>query len=157
VAATMRAAIHLISGKREGGSTITQQLAKNTVLSEQPSVGRKIKEIVLGRRIEQALTKDRILETYFNRTYFGGNQFGIAAASNYYFGKRPADLTVAEAASLAGVVRAPNVYRLDEPANLDRAKVRRNGMLQRMAEGGWITLADARLASAEPLIPIHRN
>jgi antitoxin component HigA of HigAB toxin-antitoxin module/mRNA-degrading endonuclease HigB of HigAB toxin-antitoxin module len=157
VAATMRAAIHLISGKREGGSTITQQLAKNTFLSEQPSVGRKIKEIVLGRRIEQALTKDRILEAYFNRTYFGGNQYGIAAASNYYFGKRPADLTVAEAASLAGVVRAPNVYRLDEPANLDRAKVRRNGILQRMAEGGWITLADARLASAEPLIPIHRN
>jgi len=158
VSATIRAAVHvLISRKREGGATITQQLAKNTFLSEEPSISRKIKEIALGRRIEQALTKDRILESYFNRTYFGGKQYGIAAASDYYFGKRPADLTVAEAASLAGLVRAPNVYRLDEPANLDRAKERRDGILRRMADGGWITVADARLASAEPLLPIRHN
>jgi len=158
VSATIRAAIHvLLSRKREGGATITQQLAKNTFLSEEPSISRKIKEIVLGRRIEQALTKDRILEGYFNRTYFGSKQYGIAAASDYYFGKRPADLTVAEAATLAGLVRAPNVYRLDEPANLDRAKERRDGILRRMADGGWITIADARLASAEPLVPIRHN
>ncbi len=158
VSATIRAAIHLlIFRKREGGSTITQQLAKNTFLSEEPSVSRKIKEIVLGRRIERALTKDRILEAYFNRTYFGGKQYGIAAAADYYFGKRPADLTVAEAASLAGLVRAPNVYRLDEPANLEKAKQRRDGILRRMADGGWITVADARLASAEPLLPIRHN
>jgi antitoxin component HigA of HigAB toxin-antitoxin module/mRNA-degrading endonuclease HigB of HigAB toxin-antitoxin module len=158
VSATIRAAFHvLISRKREGGSTITQQLAKNTFLSEEPSISRKIKEIVLGRRIEQALSKDRILEAYFNRTYFGGKQYGIAAASDYYFGKRPADLTVAEAASLAGLVRAPNVYRLDDPANFDRAKERRDGILRRMADGGWITITDARLASAEPLLPIGHN
>lgn len=158
VRSTVRAAFHVaISGKREGGATITQQLAKNMFLNETPSIRRKIKEVILGRRIEQALTKDRILEAYFNRTYFGGKQYGISAAANYYFGKRPADLTVGEAASLAGLVRAPNIYRLDEPANLDRAKVRRDGILQRMSEGGWITLADARLASAEPLIPARHN
>src|SRR5215470_7744941 len=95
VSATFRAAIHvLISRKREGGATLTQQLAKNAFLSEEPSIGRKIKEIVLGRRIEQALTKDRILEAYFNRTYFGGQQYGIGAASAYYFQKRPSDLTI---------------------------------------------------------------
>jgi antitoxin component HigA of HigAB toxin-antitoxin module/mRNA-degrading endonuclease HigB of HigAB toxin-antitoxin module len=156
--AVIRAAIHNgISGKREGGSTITQQLAKNVFLNEQPSLRRKIKEIILARRIEQALTKDRILEAYFNRVYFGGQQYGIAAASDYYFGKPPAALTVAEAASLAGMVRTPNAYRLDEPSNFDRAKASRNRLLQRMADAGWITVSDARLASAQPLTPIQRN
>jgi penicillin-binding protein 1A len=156
--AVVRAAIHSgISGKREGGSTITQQLAKNVFLTEQPSLSRKIKEIILARRIEQALTKDRILEAYFNRIYFGGQQYGIAAASDHYFGKLPAELTVAEAASLANMVKTPNAYRLDEPSNFDRAKESRNRLLQRMADAGWITVSDARLASAQPLTPAQRN
>jgi penicillin-binding protein 1A len=156
--AVIRAAIHSgVSGRKEGGSTITQQLAKNVFLKEQPSLSRKIKEIILARRIEQALTKDRILESYFNRIYFGGQQYGIAAASDYYFGKLPADLTVAEAASLAGMVKTPNAYRLDEPSNFDRAKANRNRLLQRMADAGWITVSDAQLASAQPLTPIQRN
>jgi penicillin-binding protein 1A len=158
IAAALRAAVHTgFFGKREGGSTITQQLAKNVFLSERPSISRKIKEIILARRIEQALTKDRILEAYFNRIYFGGEQHGIAAASDYYFGKRPADLTIAEAASLAGMVEAPNLYRFDARSNLDRAKARRNVVLQRMADAGWITAADARLASAQPLTTVQRN
>jgi penicillin-binding protein 1A len=151
-AAIIRAGIHnLTSSKTEGAATITQQLAKTVLLNERPSIGRKVREVILAQRIEQALTKDRILEAYFNRTYFGGQEFGIAAAADRYFGKRPTDLTVAEAAYLAGLVRAPNVYRLDEPSNLDRAKARRNWVLGRMAEGGWITVSAARLASAEPL------
>jgi antitoxin component HigA of HigAB toxin-antitoxin module/mRNA-degrading endonuclease HigB of HigAB toxin-antitoxin module len=155
--AIVRAGIHnLTSGRREGGATITQQLAKKVFLSEGPSIGRKIKEIILARRIEQALTKDRILEAFFNRTYFGGDQYGIAAASDRYFAKRPADLTIAEAAYLAGVLKAPNTYRLDEPANLNRAKARRNWVLERMADGGWIPVSAARLASDEPLGPTRR-
>src|SRR5262249_24589965 len=157
VTAIIRAAIdNLVSGKREGGATITQQLAKNAFLNDKPSISRKIKEVILARRIERALTKDRILEAYFNRTYFGGQQYGIAAASDRYFGKRTADLTIAEAAYLAGVIKAPNTYRLDEPSNLDRAKARRNWVLERMAGGGLINVAAARLASAEPLsLPGH--
>jgi penicillin-binding protein 1A len=158
LAAITRAAVHrAMSGNREGGATITQQLAKNVFLKEKPSISRKIREIILARRIERALTKDRILEAYFNRIYFGGQLYGIAAASGRYFGKRPADLTIAEAAYLAGVVRAPNVYRIDEPSNLDRAKARRNWVLERMADGGWMTVAAARLASAEPLSPPGNN
>jgi penicillin-binding protein 1A len=151
-AAVTRAATHnLLSGRREGGATITQQLAKNVFLSEKPSIGRKIKEIILARRIEQALTKDRILEAYCNRAYFGGQLYGVAAAAEAYFGKRPSDLTIAEAAYLAGLLRAPNVYRIDEPSNVERAKARRNWVLERMASNGGITVTAARLASAEPL------
>jgi len=156
--AALRAAIHNVtSGKHEGGSTITQQLAKNVFLNERPSISRKIKEVILARRIEQALTKDRIIEAYLNRSYFGGEQYGIAAASDHYFGKHSADLTIAEAASLAALLKAPNVYRFDAASNLDRARARRNWVLQRMADGGWITVTDARLASDEPLSPILRQ
>ncbi len=158
LAAILRAAVHgLVSGKREGGATITQQLAKNVLLNEPPSVRRKIKELILARRIEQTLSKDRILEAYFNRIYFGGKEYGIAAASLRYFGKAPADLTIAEAAYLAGLPKAPNTYRLDVPDNLDRAKGRRNWVLGRMAEDGLISVSAARLASAEPLTPFNRN
>jgi len=141
----------IIHGKRQGGATITQQLAKNVLLSEKPSLARKIKELILAHRIEQALTKDRILEAYFNRSYFGGQLHGIADASHWYFGKPPADLTIAEAAYLAGLLKAPNVYRIDEPSNLERAKARRDWVLERMADAGGISVAAARLASAEPL------
>lgn len=155
--AIVRAAGHtLISGKPQGGSTITQQLAKNALLNEGRSFDRKIKEIILARRIEQALTKDRILEAYFNRVYFGGEAYGIAAAASRYFGKPPFDLTIAEAAYLAGLLSAPNTYRLDVSANLGRAKARRDWVLRRMADEGLITASAAHFASAEPLMPINR-
>jgi penicillin-binding protein 1A len=150
--AILRAAWRTMSDKRQGGSTITQQVAKNALLHEPPSIGRKIKEIILAQRLEKALAKDRILEAWFNLIYFGGNEYGIAAASQHYFGKTPGDLSIAEAAYLAGVPKAPNVYRLDVADNRTRARERRDWVLTRMAADGMITASAAHLASAEPLM-----
>jgi penicillin-binding protein 1A len=139
--------------KPHGAATITQQLAKNLLLPGQPpSIDRKIKEIILASRIEAGLDKDRILELYLNQIYFGGHAYGIAAAARQYFGKTPAELSVAEAAYLAALPKAPNHYRLDVPTNQERAKERRDWVLDRMADDGLITVSAARLARAEPLI-----
>jgi penicillin-binding protein 1A len=141
------------SGKPAGAATITQQLAKNVLLAGQPpSLSRKVKEIILARRIEAALDKNRILELYLNQIYFGGYAYGIAAASEQYFGKSPADLTVAEAAYLAALPKAPNHYRLDVIDNRERAKERRDWVLTRMADDGLITMTAAHFAQSEPLI-----
>jgi penicillin-binding protein 1A len=141
------------SGKPAGASTITQQLAKNVLLTGQaPSVARKVKEIILARRIEAALDKNRILELYLNQIYFGGYAYGIAAAAEQYFSKSPADLSVAEAAYLAALPKAPNHYRLDLPDNRERAKERRDWVLTRMADDGLITASAAHYARSEPLI-----
>jgi penicillin-binding protein 1A len=154
--AILRATWRTVSDKRQGGSTITQQVAKNVLLKEPASIGRKVKEIILAQRLEKALTKDRILEAWLNVIYFGGKEYGIAAASQHYFGKTPGDLTIAEAAYLAGVPKAPNVYRLDVADNRTRARERRDWVLTRMAADGMITVSAARLASAEPLTPADR-
>jgi penicillin-binding protein 1A len=136
-----------------GGSTISQQVAKNVLLPGQPrSVERKIKELLLARRIEASLTKDQILEIYLNQIYFGGSAYGIAAASQTYFGKEPADLTLAEAAYLAALPKAPNHYRLDMAENRGRAKDRRDWVLARMADDGLISPNAAHLAAGEPLV-----
>jgi penicillin-binding protein 1A len=156
-AGILRASIHNVQHRRagknpEGGATITQQLAKSLFLIGQPpSLERKVKEIILSRRIEATLTKDRILELYLNQIYFGGAAWGIAAAAEQYFGKQPSELGIAEAAYLAALPKAPNTYRLDMPDNLERAKERRDWVLARMADGGLITTAAARIAQAEPL------
>jgi penicillin-binding protein 1A len=141
----------VVSDKLQGGATITQQLAKNVLLKEKPSIGRKIKEIILAERMEKAVTKDRILEAWFNVIYFGGKQYGISAASQHYFRKTPRDLSISEAAYLAGLPKAPNVYRLDVADNQSRAKERRDWVLSRMAADGMITVSAARFASTEPL------
>jgi penicillin-binding protein 1A len=144
---------NLSKGKPLGAATITQQLAKNLLLSGQPpSVERKVKEIVLASRIEAALDKDRILGLYLNQIYFGGHAYGIAAASQQYFGKDPADLSLAEAAYLAALPKAPNNYRLDVSNNREQAKERRDWVLKRMADDGLITVSAARFARAEPLV-----
>ncbi len=136
-----------------GGSTISQQVAKNVLLPGQPrSVERKIKELLLARRIEASLTKDQILEIYLNQIYFGGSAYGIAAASQTYFGKEPADLTLAEAAYLAALPKAPNHYRLDMAENRGRAKDRRDWVLARMADDGLISPNAAHLTAGEPLV-----
>jgi penicillin-binding protein 1A len=156
-AGILRAAIHNVqhgrAGKKpQGGATITQQLAKNLFLAGQPpSLERKVKEIVLSRRIEATLTKDRILELYLNQIYLGGAAWGIGAAAEQYFGKQPSELSVAEAAYLAALPKAPDTYRLDLPDNVERAKERRDWVLAHMADGGLITTAAAQLAQAEPL------
>jgi penicillin-binding protein 1A len=135
-----------------GGSTISQQVAKNVLLTGQPrSLERKVKEVILARRIEANLTKDQILEIYLNQIYFGGSAYGIAAASQAYFSKEPADLTLAEAAYLAALPKAPNHYRLDMVENRSRAKDRRDWVLARMADDGLITPTAAHLAAGEPL------
>lgn len=136
-----------------GGSTISQQVAKNVLLPGQPrSVERKVKEVILARRIEASLSKDEILEIYLNQIYFGGSAYGIAAASQAYFGKEPRDLTLAEAAYLAALPKAPNHYRLDMAENRNRAKDRRDWVLARMADDGLITTSAAHLAAGEPLV-----
>jgi len=138
--------------KPAGASTITQQLAKNLLLpGKPPSFERKTQEVLLARRIEAALSKERILELYLNEIYFGGRAYGIAAAAEQYFHKRPADLTVAEAAYLAALPKAPNHYRIDVAENRDRAKTRRDWVLGRMADDGFITVSAATFARAEPL------
>ncbi|HEN8510148.1 TPA: transglycosylase domain-containing protein [Pseudomonas aeruginosa] len=142
------------SGRQiSGASTITQQLAKNVLLSEDgPTLRRKIRELILAHRLEQSLNKERILELYLNVIYFGGDAWGLDAASQFYFHKRPADLAVAEAAYLAALPKAPNFYRIDEPDNIERALARRNWVLTRMASDGLITMTAARFAQAEPLV-----
>lgn len=136
-----------------GGSTISQQVAKNVLLPGQPrSLERKVKEVILARRIEASLTKDQILEIYLNQIYFGGSAYGIAAAAQAYFGKEPADLTLAEAAYLAALPKAPNHYRLDMAENRGRAKDRRDWVLARMADDGLISPNAAHLAAGEPLV-----
>lgn len=153
--AILRAALHnlvTLGADPADGSTISQQVAKNVLLPGRPrSLERKVKEVILARRIEANLSKDQILEIYLNQIYFGGSAYGIAAAASAYFGKPVADLTLAEAAYLAALPKAPNDYRLDMAENRDRAKVRRDWVFARMADDGLITTSAAYLAAGEPL------
>ncbi len=147
--------------KPAGAATITQQLAKNLLLAGQPpSLERKLREIVLARRLEAVLSKDRILELYLNRIYFGGPAWGIAQASRQYFGKAPAELDLAEGAYLAALPKAPNDYRLGGDLAPDglreaRARDRRDWVLGRMAADGMITASAARMAQNEALSVIR--
>jgi penicillin-binding protein 1A len=138
------------SGRRPvGASTITQQVAKNFLLSNEVSVERKIKEAILSLRIEAAYTKDKILELYLNDIYLGLGAYGVAAASLVYFDKSVHELTVAEAAYLAALPKAPNNYH---PFRFpDRAVERRNWVIDRMQEDGVIDEATANAAKAEPI------
>jgi penicillin-binding protein 1A len=138
------------SGKRPvGASTITQQVAKNFLLSSEISYERKFKEALLAMRIEQAYSKDRIFELYLNEIYLGLGSYGIAAAALNYFDKPVNQLTVAEAAYLAALPKAPenyNPYRQEE-----RAVERRNWVVDRMVENGYIRASDGAAAKAEKL------
>src|SRR5262245_64713137 len=100
----------LAGGKVQGGSTITQQVVKSVLLSPQKSYERKMKEIILSLRLEQELSKDQILHLYLNHIYLGSGAYGVAAAANEYFGKDVADVSLAEAALLAGLPQAPSRY-----------------------------------------------
>ncbi|MEB3286941.1 MAG: PBP1A family penicillin-binding protein [Vampirovibrionales bacterium] len=130
---------------REGGSTLTQQLARNVFLSNERSIDRKIREAALAWRLENQLSKDEILELYINNIYFGEGAYGIAAASEIYFNKKPSKLSVEEAALLAGLPQAPSAY--DPFNNLEASKKRRNEVLGNLKEVGKLNeaqLADAR-------------
>ncbi|WP_340117772.1 penicillin-binding protein 1A [Pelagibius sp. 7325] len=137
-----------------GASTITQQVAKNFLLTNEVSYERKIKEAILAFRIEQAFTKETILELYLNEIYLGFGSYGVAAAALNYFNKSLDELTIAEAAYLAALPKAPNNYH---PVYKHEAAVaRRNWVVGRMAEDGRIGAADAEAAIEEPLI-VHRR
>ncbi|WP_436641203.1 penicillin-binding protein 1A [Microbaculum sp. FT89] len=132
-----------------GGSSITQQVAKNFLLSSEKSYERKIKEALLALRIENAFTKDQILELYLNEIYLGLGAYGIAAAALIYFDKSVDSLTIAEAAYLAALPKAPNNYHpFRQP---ERAIERRNWVIDRMEENGFITPDEADAARNSPL------
>ncbi len=136
----------------QGASTITQQVAKNLLLSSianQASYERKIKEAILAFRIETALSKDRILELYLNEIFLGGGSYGVAAAALNYFNKSLEELSIAEAAFLAGLPKAPSKY--NPKHQYDAAKARRDWVITRMYEEGVITRDEAIAAKAEPI------
>ncbi len=133
-----------------GGSTITQQVAKNFLLTNEVSVTRKIKEAILAFRIERAISKDRILELYLNEIYLGARSYGVPAAALNYFNKSLDELSLSEAAYLAALPKAPNNYN---PARHHQAAVaRRNWVIDRMLENGFATAAEAAAAKAEDLV-----
>jgi penicillin-binding protein 1A len=146
----------LINHRRPiGASTITQQVAKNMLLSNQLSIARKIKEILLATKIDAALPKDRILELYLNEIYLGAGAYGVAAAALTYFDKPLDQLTLGEAAFLGGLPKAPNNYN---PERFPQAATaRRDWVLDRMAEDRYITAAQAKAAEAAPLALHHRE
>src|ERR1700686_797703 len=139
----------------QGASTITQQVAKNFLLTNEVSFTRKIKEALLAMRIERTYSKDKILELYLNEIYLGLGAYGVAAASLVYFDKSVNELTVAEAAYLAALPKAPAV--LHPVRNRDRAIERRNYVVDRLLENGWIKQADADKARKDPLAGTNRS
>jgi penicillin-binding protein 1A len=139
----------------QGASTITQQVAKNFLLTNEVSFTRKIKEALLAMRLERAYSKDKILELYLNEIYLGLGAYGIAAASLVYFDKSVNELTVAEASYLAALPKAPAA--LHPIRNRDRAIERRNYVVDRLLENGWIKQADADTARKDPLAVTNRS
>jgi 1A family penicillin-binding protein len=133
-----------------GGSTITQQLAKNTLLTEKQTILRKYQELTISIAIEQRYTKDQILDMYLNSAYFGGNVFGVQEASQFYFNKEPKDLDLAQSAMLIGILPAPNTYS-PTLGNPTYAKERQTTVLSRMVTNGYITEAQKTAALGEAL------
>lgn len=145
-----RAALNNVtSGNKQGASTITQQVARNFFLSTEQTFKRKIYEILLAWKIEQNLTKNQILEVYMNQIYLGQRAYGFSSAAQIYFGKELKDISVAEAAMLAGLPKAPSAY--NPVANPKRATVRQQYILQRMKQLGYITEAQFEAAKVEKL------
>ena len=121
----------------QGGSSITQQLAKNLFLSNERTLQRKIKEAYLALWLEANLSKREILKLYLNRAYMGGGTFGVGAAAEFYFGKKVQDLDLAECAMLAGLFKAPTKYA--PHVNLPAARARANEVLTNMVQAGFMT------------------
>ncbi|MHA6288440.1 penicillin-binding protein 1A [Maricaulis sp. CAU 1757] len=155
----LRAAIsnvgNVLNDRRlEGASTITQQVAKNFLLSSEQRIERKVREMVLSRRIERAFTKDQIIELYLNEIYLGNRSYGIAAASLNYFGKSLDELDLHEIAYLAALPKGPANYH---PERHPQAAIdRRNWVIGRMLDNGFITAEEAAAAQAEPLEVVDR-
>lgn len=133
----------------QGGSTITQQVVKNSLLTTERSVERKVKEVILARRLEESLTKNEILQRYINTIYLGNGAYGVRAGAEVYFNKSVGDLSLAEAALLAGLIRSP--ADADPITNPERSRVRRSEVLSAMVYEGMITQQERQTAEAEPL------
>ena len=134
--------VRLESGRwRQGGSTITQQLARNIFLTNSRTFGRKVKEAVLALALERKFTKDQILELYLNRVYFGGGAYGIDAASRTFFGHGAERLNLGEAAIIAGLVKAPSNY--SPTADVEAARGRASVVLNSMVENGFLPVGEA--------------
>lgn len=138
-----------------GGSTITQQVVKNFLLTKERTLSRKVKEAILSMRISRAYSKDRILELYLNEIYLGAGSYGVAAAALNYFNKSMDELTIEEAALLASMPKAPT--QMNPRKYYDRAKARRDWVIERMQEEGYITAKDAKHAIATPIILRSRD
>lgn len=136
-------------GRRQGGSTITMQVARNFYLTREKSYARKLYEILLAIKIEKSLSKAQILELYLNQIYLGQRAYGFGAAAQIYYGKQLKDLTAAETAMLAGLPKAPSAY--NPVVNPERAQLRQHYVLRRMQELGFLSEAEAQKAMKEPL------
>ena len=146
----LRAAVHnALGGSRQGASTITQQVARNFFLSSEQTIKRKLYEVLLAWKIEKTLTKNQILELYMNQIYLGQRAYGFASAAQIYFGKKLNEITIAEAAMLAGLPKAPSAN--NPVVNPKRAKVRQQYILQRMRDLGYITPDQYQTAHDEQL------
>jgi penicillin-binding protein 1A len=151
----LRAGFHYItkSGTRQGGSTITQQLAKILLLSRERTLERKLKDILVAFEIEKSFSKDEILEMYLNTIFLGNNSYGIEAAARNYFRKSNGALSLAEAAMIAGITPAPSAYAPTE--SFEKARVRQRFVLDQMLKNGWATKEEVSLALAEKLKVHH--
>jgi penicillin-binding protein 1A len=140
---------NITSGKREGGSTLTQQLAKRLFLSSEQTYTRKFNEWLVALQIERYYTKQQIMEMYVNNVFLGAGSYGFEAASETYFGKQAKDLSVDEAALLAGIPKAPS--QLSPTVDMAKAKERRDLVLQLMADNSFISQGEADAAKARPI------
>ena len=138
----------------QGASTITQQLARQSFLTPDKTIRRKLQELILAKRIERRYSKPEILDLYLNKVYFGDGLYGIEAAARGFFGKHASELTLPEAALLAGLVKSPSTYA--PTVSLERAKARRNVVLQAMLDAGAVGRAEWQAARSTP-VALHDN
>jgi penicillin-binding protein 1A len=143
------------SGVVQGGSSLTQQLAKNLFLTNERSVERKIKEAYLALWLEHHLTKREILKLYLDRAYMGGGAFGVQAAAQFYFGKSARDIDLAQSAMLAGLFKAPTKYSPD--VNLPAARARANDVLSNLVDAGFMTEGQVYAARRNPATPVDHS
>ncbi len=144
------------SGLTQGGSTITQQVIKNSILTKDKTITRKLKEWILAVKLEKVLSKDQILNTYLNENPYGGSIYGVEEASKTFFGKSAKDVTLAEAAYIAAIPQAPTFYS-PYGANKDRLDIRKNLVLQQMKSNGFINEDEYKKALAEKVVFLEKN
>jgi penicillin-binding protein 1A len=141
---------NITTGSREGGSTLTQQLTKNLFLSKEQTLKRKINEWLIALQIERYYTKNQIMEMYVNHIFLGANSYGVEAGAETFFGKQAKDLTLEEAALLAGIPKAPGQY--SPTVSMTAAKERRDLVLDQMAKNGFASQTDVDKAKAKPIV-----